>query len=208
MKKAWKFFTRELRRNLLLKDSERKVQYFKVFEKHASGHIHFHVIFDRFLRVQVIRELWQISLTKAGHDTQGKTSGNVNISESSNIENTVNYMTKYVVKSAQDEELQEINRTRYSKSKEVVLFEKGEKSGDWIFVYTQSFQMQENIDAYISARVDDAITKLLVRDNLEKNRQLAQVEDALSSEFAMLLNSEDEFEYADYNFELLRKRFT
>lgn len=58
MRKAWRIFTKELRRNKGLRESQRQVQYVKTVELHKSGYVHFHALFTQYVPQAIISAIW------------------------------------------------------------------------------------------------------------------------------------------------------
>lgn len=58
MRKAWRIFTKELRRNKALTEKQRNVQYVKVVELHKSGYVHFHALFTQYAPIAIISAIW------------------------------------------------------------------------------------------------------------------------------------------------------
>ncbi len=56
---AWKIFLKEMRRCNAFDDSQKKFQYVKVVELHASGYVHFHALVTQFLDQTVVQKLWE-----------------------------------------------------------------------------------------------------------------------------------------------------
>jgi predicted CoA-binding protein len=134
---AWKRFTRDLRRCEMLSENQRRVEYVRVTERHQSGFIHFHVLVTQFLPVETIRYMWRVSVSRAlasnGVQHTGYV-GNVNVEgTTNNHERAAKYVTKYLSKSIADCQNLEL-RKRWVKSAGASIFEKTEKTGDYVLI--------------------------------------------------------------------------
>lgn len=132
MSKAWRYFTTFVRRHKSLTESEQDFQYVKVVDLHISGYIHYHAFFDRFISVYKLRDLWNQALILASgyEDMRGTVWAKTLLDNAK----AANYITKYVVKAAQN---LRVRINYYSKSSRVSLFEKFESKGRWIHTHAK-----------------------------------------------------------------------
>jgi hypothetical protein len=119
MSKVWELFIKELRRSKKLTKKQKNAQYVRVVEFTERGYIHFHICFDTFLPILHLRELWNNALATIFPYYGNR--GGINIKTIANSKHVANYLTKYMVKSAEKEFG---NIRRWSKSNKISIFEK------------------------------------------------------------------------------------
>lgn len=149
MRKAWRIFTKELRRCNLLKEAQKKVQYVKTTELHKSGFVHFHAVFTVYIPWTTVQQLWEKSCQQILHTREHVSNCNVHaLKQSAKV--VANYLTKSVVCGAgasrigaymtkADDSLQNLSKLgkrvkRWSKSSRISIFEKRLKSGNFVLV--------------------------------------------------------------------------
>lgn len=119
LSKVWRYFITEVRRNKLLLDTEKSIQYIRFSEPHKSGYFHFHILVDRYIQWYKFQALW----LRAIESVTGKPEklGHVNVKGSKTPKQGAYYVAKYVSKSA---ELAERNMKLWTKSSRVSIFPK------------------------------------------------------------------------------------
>lgn len=117
---AWRRFVTELRRCDELNAVQRRVSYFRVAEIHKSGYIHYHVCLNKFLPVQIIRNLWRRCVAYALGYYPKNAFANVNIKLITESKTAAKYVSKYLEKGIAAEEYSDILRT--SKSRDIPPF--------------------------------------------------------------------------------------
>lgn len=120
---SWRYFVTELRRNKILNEKQRAVQYIRVSEPHKSGYFHFHVFFSQYIHFNSIRSIWEWA-TRTATKLEGKL-GSVDVRGNINAKATAKYVAKYVVKTANNLIK---GQNLYSCSGNEALFEKVEKT--------------------------------------------------------------------------------
>lgn len=131
LSKAFTIFLKEIRRSKIFTDNEKGVRYMKVVECHKSGYIHFHVLIDRFLNVNLIRPLWNRALQLCGFAFDGRSLGAVNICLIPSAKAAAKYVVKYVLKAVKDVQ-NLINK--WSKSGNTPIYTHFEKGSSWILL--------------------------------------------------------------------------
>lgn len=117
LSKIWRYFVTELRRNKILSESDRKVDYIRVSEMHKSGYIHFHCFFNRYIHFSKIYALW-LRATEVVLGRSDKVSG-CYVVGNRNAKTVAKYVSKYVTKLAK----QKIKYANlYSTSGNITLF--------------------------------------------------------------------------------------
>ena len=117
---AWRRFVTELRRCDELNVVQKRVSYFRVAEIHKSGYIHYHVCLNKFLPVQIIRNLWRRCVAYALGYYPQNAFANVNIKLITESKTAAKYVSKYLEKGIAAEEYNDILRT--SKSRDIPAF--------------------------------------------------------------------------------------
>lgn len=117
---AWRRFITELRRCDELNNVQKRVSYFRVAEIHKSGYIHYHVCLNKFLPVQIIRNLWRRCVAYALGYYPQNAFANVNIKLITESKTAAKYVSKYLEKGIAAEEYNDILRT--SKSRDIPAF--------------------------------------------------------------------------------------
>lgn len=117
---AWRRFVTELRRCDELNIVQKRVSYFRVAELHKSGYIHYHVCLNKFLPVQIIRNLWRRCVAYALGYYPQNAFANVNIKLITESKTAAKYVSKYLEKGIAAEEYNDILRT--SKSRDIPPF--------------------------------------------------------------------------------------
>lgn len=117
---AWRRFVTELRRCDELNVVQKRVSYFRVAEIHKSGYIHYHVCLNKFLPVQIIRNLWRRCVAYALGYYPQNAFANVNIKLITESKTAAKYVSKYLEKGIATEEYNDILRT--SKSRNIPAF--------------------------------------------------------------------------------------
>lgn len=131
--RVWHLFITKLRRNRLLSDRERNVQYVKVYELHKLGTLHIHALFSEYIHWTKLQRLWNESIDTY-FDIVGKR-GNVHIRGSRSAKGGAKYVAKYVTKMAYQFG---IKIRSWSKSGKVAIFAKRVSSGDWMILLRDS----------------------------------------------------------------------
>lgn len=127
LRRIWRYFVTELRRNRILSESEQNVQYVKVSEPHSSGYLHYHAIFDRYVSWHKVYALW-CSAVESVTGLSGK-SGGVHVKGLVSAKNAAFYITKYVTKTSQFG----MKHVRsWSKSSRVAIFPVREADGPYV----------------------------------------------------------------------------
>ena len=87
-----------------LKKTQNVIFYYWVAEKQKNGNIHFHILTDKFIKWQWVREQWNSRLEKLGYisDFEQKhghrNPNSTDIESIKNIERTARYVSKYTTK--------------------------------------------------------------------------------------------------------------
>jgi hypothetical protein len=153
MRKAWRIFTKELRRNKALRESQRNVQYIKTVELHKSGFVHFHALFTQYVPQSIIGAIWDGACRAVLKQNTHVASAYVS-AHRHNAKRAAMYVTKnvakgtgnkdailYVTKADEDfKKLSELGKKvkRWSKSGKAAIFEKKESNGKWIIAKVRS----------------------------------------------------------------------
>lgn len=81
----------------LRKLSQRKLEYLWIAEKQGNGNIHYHIIFNQFIKVSKVNELWCNILRKIGHNVKDNANP-VDVKRINSIRSLASYLTKYITK--------------------------------------------------------------------------------------------------------------
>lgn len=126
---VWRYFITYLRRTKALSNKQRNVNYIKCPDLHKSGYLHFHAFFSEYIPRDVMNNIWEHSCKHILHtDTHA---GNVHAEGIYHARAAANYVTKYITKAIDKAPFLLV---RYSKSKDVVLFEKRKKQEGWMIL--------------------------------------------------------------------------
>jgi len=123
LSEIWRYFVTELRRNKILNEKQRNVQYIRVSEPHKSGYFHFHVFFSEYIHFNSIKQIWEWACNSATK-LPGKL-GSVDVRGNIKANTCAKYVVKYVVKTAHS---MAKGQNLYSCSGNEALFEKVEKT--------------------------------------------------------------------------------
>ena len=133
--KIWKTFRDSIRKSRSLTEREKQFQYIKVLELQENGSPHYHCLIDRYIFHSKINKIWKNSIKQ--HTNYSGNPGSVNIDGKIRQGDAGKYITKYVSKQLLDIETK-YNFRRWSKSGVGTIFEKREKSGNWLFIHLYS----------------------------------------------------------------------
>lgn len=134
MRLSWRKFTKYLRTSPIVPKAIKTIQYIKFVELHKSGHIHFHVLVDKYVHWDFFQVLW-VHICKQVFKSEEKIS-HVNVVGSRDAKAAAKYVSKYVSKAAceksgQHETINSENNLveklvfrLYSKSQKIILFPK------------------------------------------------------------------------------------
>ena len=97
LSEVWRYFITYLRRDKLLLENEKKVQYVRIAEPHKSGYLHYHILVDKYIHWYKLNYLWK----KACKAVTGNSKASINVKGMFNgSKKAARYVSKYVVKSA------------------------------------------------------------------------------------------------------------
>lgn len=152
-----------LRNYYKYQSNKRELKYIKVLELHKSGFIHYHVVFEHYLPVSVIRSLWQNAIWH--YIKCIDTPGNVHVKKLKHANQAANYLAKYVVKAANEVKKSLKRRTRlYSKTNNIILFGKKESTDSWHY---------ENL-SFLNANLEIHRISVILERRLEQKMEIIE----------------------------------
>lgn len=160
LQKSMMYFVKNLRRNKALSELQRTFKYVRVVELHKgehtqghaglnNGYIHYHIIVDRYLPIQVIQPIFEQSVLSAGYNTSVIKFCNINIKLIPNVKCAVNYVISYILK-ATDDFKNLINK--WSKSRGTPIYTHSNNKGIYIVVPMRDAQRFFKLYLYFSSQ--------------------------------------------------------
>jgi hypothetical protein len=147
----WRRFIISLRRSTALLPRQREAQYIKVVEFTKKGFPHLHVFITEYLNWATINQMWNNAIyavikndpfyIQSGHKLQNGI-GHVNIKHSFSAARAARYVVKYVLKAVKEKMA---NLRIWSRSGNVVMFERKKSSGEWHFINLYSSMLNLSI---------------------------------------------------------------
>jgi len=170
LSKAWELFIKELRRSKHLNKKQKNAQYVRVVEFTERGYLHYHVCFDTFLPILHLRALWNEALATVFKSVGNR--GGINVKSIMNSKHVANYLTKYMVKSAEREFG---NIRRWSKSNKISIFEKWENPNKFFFFQVGSSGLLNLNVKSTTPQKKDGKFNVSITNILEKDKILSEL---------------------------------
>lgn len=208
---SFKNFVKYLRRSSSLSETQKQFKYVRCIELHqgsrrpghhhaAIGYVHYHIIIDRFLPVEILQKILNAAVLAAGYQTDKTKFCNVNIILVPNIKTATRYVIKYITKAVSD-----FGNLlcKWSKSKGTPIFTKDKREGIYILVRNSEAKAFLSLYLYtISHESPKKIGVSLARSSIE-------IEDSytLQDEYRFITLAQSEIQSATCQ-EHIRKIFS